>query len=214
MTPLARSIQIVTQKLENETLVYDLDSHKACCLNETSAEVWRLCDGSKTLSEIQTHLGNRLKLPVSKDLIILALNQLEENNLLENGNRLPSSLSGVSRRALIRKVGFASVVALPLISSVVSPISANAQSLLAFLEACTAPAECQSGNCSGDAVSTPKCCVPGSIASCPPTDLVIGLECVPDAGTCNFAAQYCCSNSTTFGPQGICAPGLQECRCD
>ena len=116
MTPLARSIQIVTQKLENETLVYDLDSHKACCLNETSAEVWRLCDGSKTLSEIQTHLGNRLKSPVSKDLIILALNQLEENNLLENGNRLPSSLSGVSRRALIRKVGFASVVALPLIS--------------------------------------------------------------------------------------------------
>ena len=48
---LAKKDNIVVQKLDDETLVYDRKENKAFCLNETSALVWELIRFSNSLSK-------------------------------------------------------------------------------------------------------------------------------------------------------------------
>jgi hypothetical protein len=45
LMPRARRDELVVEELDDETLVYDLERHKARCLNHTAALVWR-CWGS------------------------------------------------------------------------------------------------------------------------------------------------------------------------
>jgi hypothetical protein len=49
--PFARTHQLIVQEVPDEVLVYDLDRHKAHCLNRTSAIVWKHCDGKTTVAE-------------------------------------------------------------------------------------------------------------------------------------------------------------------
>jgi len=147
--PKAREDNIVVQKLEGETLVYDLNENKAFCLNETSAIVWELCDGARTTSEISDEMSKRLKTSINEDYIYFAIDQLDKDHLL-SGFAPGDRFADLSRREVIRKVGIASMIALPLVSSIVAPEAIAAQS---------APASC----------STPigVCILPGTNL-CPP----------------------------------------------
>ena len=126
--PLSRKENIVEQELPNEVLIYDLKENKALCLNETSALVWQLCDGQKSTAEISRIMSEKLKSPVTEDFVWLALERLKKENLLANGESIESNFAGLSRRQVIKKVGFASMIALPLISAIIAPTAANAQS--------------------------------------------------------------------------------------
>ena len=126
--PISRKEDIVMQHLESEILIYDLKANKAFCLNETSTLVWQACDGNHSISEISQDLSNQLNQPISQDLVWLALDQMKREKLLTNSGEVKSSFHGLSRREVIRKVGLASMVALPLISSIVAPKAINAQS--------------------------------------------------------------------------------------
>ncbi len=126
--PLGRRSNIVVQQTGDELLIYDLNIHKAFCLNETSAMVWQLCDGKNTASDISVKMSQRLGTLVSEDLVWLALDQFVSDSLLESGEMVVSHLAGVARREMIRKVGLASLIALPFISSVIAPKAAAAQS--------------------------------------------------------------------------------------
>ena len=117
--PLARNKNLVSQNLEKEILIYDLTSHKAYCLNETAAAVYRACDGVTTFSELKTRND------FSIDLIFLTLDQLREKHLVEN---FESPFAGVSRREVIRKVGLTTMIALPVIAGMVAPTAAHAAS--------------------------------------------------------------------------------------
>ena len=126
--PLSRQGDIVIQELEGELLIYDLTNNKAFCLNETSARVWKLCDGQKSVSEMSHELGKQLNFAPSEELVWLALDQLKKDNLLENEQRIPLMFNNLSRREVIRKVGLASLIALPFIMHVTAPVAAQAQS--------------------------------------------------------------------------------------
>ncbi len=128
MKPVSKKQNIVIQELEKELLVYDLQNNKAFCLNETSAIIYQLCDGMKSVAEISDSMSRKIKTPVSKDFVKLALNELNRDGLLENSDDLDNYFAGVSRREMVRKVGLASMIALPLISSVVAPLAIQAQS--------------------------------------------------------------------------------------
>jgi len=54
--PLARQDRLVVQELSEEVLVYDLDRHRAHCLNRTAALIWRHCDGSTSVAEMARRL--------------------------------------------------------------------------------------------------------------------------------------------------------------
>lgn len=51
-TPRSRSENIIVQEIGDETLVYDVSSREAHCLNRTAAMVWRACDGTRTKREL------------------------------------------------------------------------------------------------------------------------------------------------------------------
>lgn len=126
--PKTRTTNTLVQELENELLVYDLKTNKAFCLNETSANVFQLCDGTKSVADISDLMSRKLKTLVSEDFVRLALNELKKDNLLENSDELKDFFAGMSRREMVKKVGLASMIAFPVISSVVAPSAANAAS--------------------------------------------------------------------------------------
>jgi hypothetical protein len=212
--PKSRKENIVVQDFENEILIYDLKINKAYCLNETSRLVWHLCDGNHSISEISRSLTKKLKTNVSEDLIRLALDQLKRDDLLEQADKFALDFGGLTRREVIRKVGLSSLVALPVIASVIAPSAVTAQSLLPFLAACTVDSQCASGNCSSVDPEFPQiCCVPGNLRGRPPGD---SLGCITTQDACLVQApNRCCSGSATWrNDLAPCATGRFSCICD
>ena len=120
--PLARKEQLIVQEVPDEVLVYDLDRHKAHCLNKTSAIVWKHCDGQTTVKAAARLIEKELNTPVDDDVVWLALKQLEKFHLLQERVVQPR---GVTRRDLILKYAPATL-AVPLILSISSPTAAQA----------------------------------------------------------------------------------------
>ncbi|MBV9240371.1 MAG: PqqD family protein [Acidobacteria bacterium] len=122
--PKARQKGLVVQEMPDEVLVYDLDSNKAHCLNSSAALVWRSCDGTRTVTDIVREFETSGAGQVSEDFVWLAIDQLQENQLLENEVR--TKFDGHSRRQVLKTIGLASIVAVPVIASLVAPPSALA----------------------------------------------------------------------------------------
>jgi hypothetical protein len=142
--PSARKSKLVVRELAEEVLVYDEETHRAHCLNRTAALVWERCDGATPVSAIAERIGRQLSSPFSDDLVLLALDQLAEFDLLAPGAARPAPPNLISRRKMIRRLGLAAAVSLPLITSIVSPTAAGAQS------------PCNESNC-----PPPRCCSGG-----------------------------------------------------
>ena len=153
--PVARNSGLVVQEMPGEVLVYDMDSNKAHCLNETAALVWRSCDGVNTVEDIVKSFEQNGGTKVSEDFVWLAIDQLNSNGLLVG--TIDSKFAGQSRRDVLKKIGFASVIALPVIASLVAP-----QSVLANISC-----SCITGaNCTGQTgcLSQTNCNVSGICA--------------------------------------------------
>ena len=148
--PRARVEGLVAREVADETLVYDLESHRAVCLNKTAALVWRSCDGRKDAKGIARALSEALGEAVPEEVVWLALDGLGRDKLLEARVARPEALAGLSRRELIRRVSLAAaVVALPLVTSIVAPTPAQAASCVPSGGTCGVSAECCSGVCAG-----------------------------------------------------------------
>jgi len=200
--PLARKTELVEQQLNGELLIYDLTTSKAFCLNETSTIVYQLCNGKNTVAEISNVISKKLNQPMTEDLVWLALDGFKKDNLLENNEQFEFYFNNLSRRQVIRKIGLGSMVMLPLISSIVAPTSAQAQSggptNLPLLAACSASSQCASGNC----FSNTRCCVPGSVGvvgfsafaslsgTCPSTPAALNAACGA------FSSLVCCTGTS------------------
>lgn len=122
--PIARKSGLVIQEVPDEVLIFDVESNKAHCLNETASMVWRSCDGKTSVPQIAKFVEKKTGKSVSDDLVWLAIDQLNENKLLEN--KVASSFAGSSRREVIKKIGLASMVAIPVVASLVAPQNALA----------------------------------------------------------------------------------------
>jgi hypothetical protein len=166
MQPAARRDDLVIQEFAEELLVYDLRINKAICLNRTSALVWQNCDGKKNISQITAEVEKQLGDLVGEDVVWFALSQLEKENLLTNGEILPGKFNNLSRREIIKKIGLTSMVALPIVSSLVAPMAIHAQSCVPNDGTCTASAQCCSMCCKnvGGGVNE---CKPGGGACLP-----------------------------------------------
>jgi hypothetical protein len=156
LTPKARKDELVIRELSDELLVYDLKLHQAHCLNQTAAAVWKLCDGKATVRDITNALTNELQMPVDERIVALALKQLAKFHLLDGADKLqlPPEILRVSRREMMRRMGVAAAVALPLIISISAPTTVQAASCVTG--SCTAGGlpccvgTCQSGICVGN----------------------------------------------------------------
>jgi len=139
--PVSRQRELVIQKIDNEFLVYDLRTNKAHHLTETAAFIWQHCDGKNSISDLKTLVENKFDTKINEDFIWLALDQLNRENLLEG--KIPSY--GISRREVLKKIGVAAMVALPIVASLSVPNTALATSTCGNI--------CSPAN--------PKTCAPG-----------------------------------------------------
>lgn len=156
LDPLARKQGLIVEQMPDEVLVYDLDRHKAHCLNRTAAFVWQHCDGKSDVSRIASRMGQEFNATVSEDLIYLALDQLGKDHLLEERVTLPSEMVNMSRRQVMRKIGLATAIALPVVVSIMSPTAANAVTCIASGATCSTTVVC----CSTLSTCTPPATCP------------------------------------------------------
>ena len=148
--PRARREGLVIKELSGEVLVYDRERDKAHCLNQTAALVWGYCDGRTTVPTMARQLEQDLKTEtVDEKIVWYALNQLSKDHLLDADFVAPAMLSGMSRRQMVRVMGVAAVIALPLVTSILAPTPAQAATCKNTGQACAAGPECCSGLCPG-----------------------------------------------------------------
>ena len=161
----ARRDDLVVQETPDELLVYDLKNHKAHCLNETAAFVWKHCDGQTTVSEVAALMADRWDKPVTEEVVWLALKQLSRAELLEQ--RMAPDADGMraSRRAVLRKLGAAAAMT-PLVISLVAPTASAGASVPPACVQCTVfgSGSNRMPTCPPVCAGVPGCCF--SNASC------------------------------------------------
>ncbi len=156
MKPARRTEGLVVTELKDEVLVYDLQIHRAHCLNQAAAIVFKHCDGTKSVEELAGLLEREMGAPADPDHVWLALDRLGKAQLLRQRVKRPPGRGRLSRRELVRRVGIAAL--LPVITSVVAPTPAEAAATCVSdctgkpdFTACssTAPANCSTCVCMG-----------------------------------------------------------------
>ena len=122
--PRARTNRLVTRELGDELLVYDLERHKAYCLNQVAMQVFRHCDGETTIPDMALRIGGALGLRVDEQTVRLGLVRLEKARLLDSP---VAQILHTSRREMLRTLGRAAAVIVPLVTALTVPTSAQAQ---------------------------------------------------------------------------------------
>ena len=120
--PQTKTENIVVQDVGDEILIYNLILNKAFCLgDETSALVYNACDGKTEFEDFKRQHN------FPDDLIFFALDELQKQNLIENNYVSP--LKRMKRREVIKKLGLATMVVLPIIAAITAPAAVQAASI-------------------------------------------------------------------------------------
>lgn len=147
--PIHRKNDLLTQETLEETLVYDLKTNKALCLNKVSAIIWQNCNGTNSPAQIAWIANEKLNASLNETAVWFTLQELKKKNLLSGELHPPPEFQNISRRQLVKTLGASAAVALPVIFNVVAPTSAQAGSACVPLgQSCTSPQQC---------CTTPQC---------------------------------------------------------
>jgi hypothetical protein len=190
------------ERLDDETVVYDVESKQAHALSALASAVFADADGKTSIGELALAASARLGEPVDERHVLDALAQLEERELMVAPLRVRN---GLSRRDLVRKsagVGAAAFAA-PLITTIVAPT----------------PAAAVTATC-GTALCCPCCFGSGGQSCCDAPDATPNCNCTAAEGTCkqckvtSAATDVVCSEAFPggFPPEGNCICG--RCVCD
>jgi hypothetical protein len=125
--PQARRSGLIIQEVDSEILIYDQDTDKAHCLNQTAAKIWKYCDGETTLADACSALSRDLETVVDEKLVWYAVDQFSKDNLLEQAIAPPAFI----------------------VTSIVAPTPAQAATCQPPGASCGTSAQCCSGLCSG-----------------------------------------------------------------
>ncbi len=158
--PRSRVDQLIVQEMPEETLVYDLERHKAHCLNAAAAAVWRRCDGKTDVLEVARELHRENGLPENPDVVWTAIGQLRKAKLLDGPVDIPAAFLNTGRREALKRIGLVGGAAalLPVITSIVAPTAVSAVTCKASgFKGCTSSAQCCSGLCNTPGMVTGVC---------------------------------------------------------
>ena len=139
--PKCRTKDIIIKQLDDETLIYDLKTHEATCLNEAASAIYKDCDGSLSIEDLCDLHG--------EFETTTALAKFHKADLIEDGFDMPSL---VSRRDALRKItrgarlGMA-VASIPAMATIAVPTAAQAGSCGESGSVCTDGSECCSNAC-------------------------------------------------------------------
>ena len=145
--PQTRKSGLIVKEVDCEILIYDQISNRAHCLNETAAQVWKYCDGQTTIADACRSLSREYDSPVDEKVVGYAIDQFAKDHLLEEVGIPAFMVPGLSRRQMVRTLGLAAAVAVPVVTSILAPTPAQAATCRTIGAACTVDAECCSGLC-------------------------------------------------------------------
>ncbi len=231
--PKARTEALLVERIDAETVVYDLDSGDVHCLSPLAAAAYEYCDGHTAVSRIAELAQERLGEPVTEDEISAAVAQLDERSLLETPPLILRE--GISRRDLAKrsaKLG-AAAATVPLITSIVVPNAwAQGSGIPVGCPGCTKNQDCltnlpneSAGHCCQDNPGkgcNQRCCV-SDANSChlvesndpnTPCTVVLlpgvceGVQCPGDEEPCCC----CCGDPCPGRPGSQCPAGEPACQ--
>lgn len=198
--PFLRTENLVVKELPNEVLIYDLENNKAFCLNETARFIMDECDGENSIEEAVESLNRKMNSKIDEEMVWMVIDQFKKSNFLKRDYVIPVQTSRLSRRKILQAAA-ALGIALPIVTSLVAPTAAHAQSNCIPIEG---------GQCN---LEVNDCCPPGfcidigdgftACVGCIP----LGQPCLPNSNA------RCCGNAFCFnieqGPTGsICVPPI------
>jgi hypothetical protein len=140
LLPRARQDGLLEERVDEELLLYDQNSHTAHCLSPVAACVWRHCDGEHDVTELAQLAG------VSGDLVADALRELRDKDLLDAEPQvIQGTVPGESRRqAIVRAARYgAAAVA----GSMVVSATAATPAMASSEETCCQCVDKNLGNC-------------------------------------------------------------------
>lgn len=156
-----RQNDLLIEELPDETLVYDVRRHKAHCLNQTAAQVWKMCDGTTSVAQMATHFQMKGDALIEEPVIWSALDQLAKAKLLDKIQENPECEARLSRREIASRFGFAALAAVVTTIAVPVPVAAGTT-----IRCCESKDDCSPGkNCVGgghrecNACPSGKCCI-------------------------------------------------------
>ena len=125
--PTARADGLIITRAGAALLVYDQQTSQLHHLDDLSAAVWQLLDGSRSVAEIFASVGEVGGQPVTLAGVERTIVRLGELGLLEPGTFVPAAHTRrSSRRRLLKQAGSAAAVAG--IVSITAPMAAAAAS--------------------------------------------------------------------------------------
>ncbi len=148
--PRARTTDLVVKEVAEELLVYDLTRQRAHSLNRVAAAVWRACDGTRGVAALRVAAGESGQ-ALPTEAVQYALQALGRARLLEG----PIEEGRLTRREVMARLGTAAAVALPLVTTIITPTAAAAQSrtCIPFNQGpCTSATQCCQDACAGPCV--------------------------------------------------------------
>lgn len=127
MNPVAAP-NLLWEKMDGETLVYDLDRHRVHSLNPTAALLLRGADGTRDLAALAALVPDGRGEPAPEEVVRLGMERLSRSGLVDW--ETPEG-SGViqTRRQAIRRLALLGL-ALPTVLTVVTPTPAQAATLV------------------------------------------------------------------------------------
>ena len=107
MKPLARRSEVYAENLSGEVILYDKSNNNVHSLSKIAAAVWENCDGTKSLDDLEHIVEAKFGAPIDRNVVLLALEQLEKADLMEAGSVVVPDAGLTSRREAVGKIALA-----------------------------------------------------------------------------------------------------------
>jgi hypothetical protein len=116
-TSLPRGIRDrrLAYEVGGETLVYDLDSHKAFCLGPAAARLWEWCDGQTGVSELAERLRSAYGAAFTDGVVEAAVSRLARAGLVGDASHAGRT-DVATRRACLRRLALIGGLAVAAVS--------------------------------------------------------------------------------------------------
>jgi hypothetical protein len=112
--------RVVRTLPDGSTAVFDTLTKTVHSINRTAAAAFEACREKRTVPQLAAAMREILKAPVSEDMALAAISQLERAGLVACSGSRPPEREKASRRSVLKAVGSAAAMAAPLVLSLSS----------------------------------------------------------------------------------------------
>ena len=122
--PKSRTRDLLFREVDRELLIHDPEAGHTFCLDRPAASILKHCDGGTSVEALLRVVreGRRV---VSRRVALGGTQELKQRRLLEPGSLASTPFDGLSRRAMLRRLGIAAATAPLIVAVAANPVSAQ-----------------------------------------------------------------------------------------